>query len=200
MSDKTRVRFFFWKVWPRLGFGRFGQARGPVVSWSLVPWSRGLWSSGPAVLWSPGPLVPRSFGPVVLRSRGPVVLRSRGPLVLCNRCATILAQSRSILRESTFRVFVLYIRQSRCGDKGSTVYGVNAEDPKAQKLQCTPHMNPLRTRQNDVVFANGGGGGLRPPNPPAVFLSRAGLLSRTSHPEQDVHQTRNCFRAFQNSS
>ena len=26
------------------------------------------------------------------------------------------------------------------------------------------HMNPLRTRHNDVVFANGGG--LRPPQPP----------------------------------
>ena len=61
-----------------------------------------------------------------------------------------------------------------------------------------PAMNPLRTRHSDVVFANGGG--CPPPNPPAVFLSRAGLLSRTSHPEQDLHQTRNCFRAFQNSS
>ena len=28
---------------------------------------------------------------------------------------------------------------------------------------------------------------------------RAGLLSRTSHHEQDLHQTQNCFRAFQNS-
>ena len=41
----------------------------PVALWSPGPWSRGLWSSGPAVLWSPGPLVPRSSGPVVLRSR-----------------------------------------------------------------------------------------------------------------------------------
>ena len=159
-------------------FGQGGFLEGlakPVALWSPGPWSRGLWSSGPAVLWSPGPLVPRSSGPVVR----PV-------------CATILAQSRSILRESTFRVFVLYIGQSRCGDKGFTVSGVNPEDPKAQKLQYTPHMNPLRTRHNDAVFANGGG--LRPPpNPPAVFLSRAGLLSRTSHPEQDLHQTRNCF-------
>ena len=124
-------------------FGRFGQARGPVVSWSLVPWSAVPWS---LVLWSRGPLVPWSSGPV---------------------CATILAQSRSILRESTFRVFVLYIGQSRCGDKGFTVSGVNPEDPKAQKLQYTPHMNPLRTRHNDVVFANGGGCG--PPTPPLSF-------------------------------
>ena len=159
------------------------------------PWPCGLLVLGPVVRGPVvcGPLVPRSFGLLVLWSRGPLVPWSSGPV-----CATILAQSRRILRESTFRVFVLYIGQSRCGDKGFTVSGVNPEDPKAQKLQYTPQMNPLRTRHNDLVFANGGG--CAPPNPPAVFLSRAGLLSRTSHPEQDLHQTRNCFRAFQNSS
>ena len=33
-------------------------------------------------------------------------------------------------------------------------------------------MNPLRTRHNDVVFANWGGGGLRPPpTPPLSFYA-----------------------------
>ena len=54
------------------------------------------------------------------------------------------------------------------------------------------HMNPVRTRHNDVVFANGGGA----PQPPRCLFKPAGLLSRTSHHEQDLHQTRNCFRAF----
>ena len=134
----------FWKVWPS-------------------PWPCGLLVLGPVVRGPVvfGPLVLRSFGLLVLWSRGPLVPWSSGPV-----CATILAPSRSILRESTFRVFVLYIGQSRCGDKGFTVSGVNPEDPKAQKLQYTPHMNPLRTRHNDVVFANGGG--LRPPQPPPL--------------------------------
>ena len=65
------VRFF---VVERFGqgwvFGRFGQARGPVVSWSLVPWSVVPWS---LVLWSRGPLVSWSSGPAVLWSRGPPV-------------------------------------------------------------------------------------------------------------------------------
>ena len=43
------------------------------------------------------------------------------------------------------------------------------------------------------------GGGPAPPTP-RFFSGRAGLLSRTSHHEQDLHQTQNCFRAFQNSS
>ena len=30
------------------------------------------------------------------------------------------------------------------------------------------HMNPLRTRHSDVVFANGGGGAAPPPPPPAT--------------------------------
>ena len=47
------------------------------------------------------------------------------------------------------------------------------------------HVDPLRTRQKDVAFAKGGD---------------AGLLSRTSRHEQDLHQTQNWFRAFQNSS
>ena len=166
----------FWKVWPS-------------------PWPCGLLVLGPVVRGPvvSGPLVPRSFGLLVLWSRGPLVPWSSGPVR-----ATILAQSRSILRESTLRVYVLYIGQSRCGDKGFTVSGVNPEDPKAQKLQYTPHMNPLRPVITTLCLQMGGG--CAPPNPPAVFLRRAGLLSRTSHPEQDLHQTRNCFRAFQISS
>ena len=119
----------FWKVWPSpwpCGL----LVLGPVVPWSLVLWSRGplvSWSSGPAVLW-----VSWSSGPAVLWSSGPV-------------CATILAQSRSILKESTFRVFVLYIGQSRCGDKGFTVSGVNPEDPKAHKATV---YSPYEPSQN----------------------------------------------------
>ena len=94
--------------------------------------------------------------------------------------ATILAQSRSILRESTFRVFVLYIGQSRFGDKGFTVSGVNPKDPKAQKLQYTPHMNPLRTRHNDVVFANGGG--CAPPQPPRCLCKPCRLAFKNIAP------------------
>ena len=105
--------------------------------------------------WPCGLLV---LGPVV---RGPVV---SGPLV----------------RESTFRVFVLYIGQSRCGDKGFTVSGVNPEDPKAQKLQYTPHMNPLRTRHDDLVFANGGG--LRPPQPPRCLFKPCRLAFKNIAP------------------
>ena len=54
--------FFFERFGQGWVFGRFGQARGPVVSWSLVPWSVVPWSLVPAVLWSPGPLVSRSSG------------------------------------------------------------------------------------------------------------------------------------------
>ena len=57
------------------------------------------------------------------------------------------------------------------------------------------HMSLLRTRHKDLVFANSGGC-----EPPAFSLSRAGELSRTSHHEHGLHQTQNCFRAFQNSS
>ena len=59
----------------------------------------------------------------------------------------------------------------------------------------TTHMSLLRTRHKDLVFANSGGC-----EPPAFSLSRAGELSRTSHHEHGLHQTQNCFRAFQNSS
>ena len=69
------VGFFFGKVWPRLGFGRFGQARGPVVSWSLVPWSV-----------VSGPLVPRSSGLLVLWSRGPLVPWSSKPQAHMAHC------------------------------------------------------------------------------------------------------------------
>ena len=37
------------------------------------------------------------------------------------------------------------------------------------------HMDRLRTRDKDFVFANWGGGGAAPPNPPAFFSRRAGL-------------------------
>ena len=53
-----------------LGFGRPGQACGPLVPWSVVPWSLVLWSRSPLVPWSRGSLVPWSFGPLV---SGPVV-------------------------------------------------------------------------------------------------------------------------------
>ena len=39
--------------------------------------------------------------------------------------------------------------------------------------------------------------GLRPPQPPSFFLRRAGLLSRTSHHQQDWLHAHNCYRAFQ---
>ena len=58
-------------------------------------------------------------------------------------------------------------------------------------------MAPFRTRDKDVVCANGGcgGGGLRPPPTPAlVFLHRAGFLSRTLHHQQDLLRAHNCYR------
>ena len=57
--------FFFERFGQGWVFGRFGQARGPVVSWSLVPWSVVPWS---LVLWSRGPLVSWSSGLAVLWS------------------------------------------------------------------------------------------------------------------------------------
>ena len=63
------MKFFFWKVRPRSDFRRFGQACGPLVFWSLVPWSvvprsLVLWSLVPwcvvpwsLIFWSHGPLV-----------------------------------------------------------------------------------------------------------------------------------------------
>ena len=41
------------------------------------------------------------------------------------------------------------------------------------------------------------GGGLRPPNPLAFFLRRAGLLSKTSHHQHDLLPEHHCSRAFQ---
>ena len=63
---------------------------------------------------------------------------------------------------------------------------------------------PIWTLSERVIMTlclqMGSGGGCAPPNPRAFFLSRAGLFSRTSHHEQDLHQTQKWFRAFQNSS
>ena len=42
------------------------------------------------------------------------------------------------------------------------------------------HMNPLRTRHNDVVFANGGG--LRPPQPPRCLFKPRRLAFKNIAP------------------
>ena len=64
------------------------------------------------------------------------------------------------------------------------------------------HMDSLRTRHKDVVFATGGAAPPPAPsrNPAAFVLKRAGLLSRTSHHEQDLHQTGSCLKACQRHS
>ena len=98
-ASKPYVGFLVWGFrgggGPGFFFERFGQ--GWVLEgcpWSRGPSSRGLWSSGPAVLWSPGPLVPRSSGPVVLRSRGPLVPWFSGPVVLWS-CGPLVPSSSS---------------------------------------------------------------------------------------------------------
>ena len=54
------------------------------------------------------------------------------------------------------------------------------------------HMDPFRTRDKEVVFACA-----PPPQPPAFFLRRAGLLSRTSYHQHDLLHEHHCSRAFQ---
>ena len=56
-------------------------------------------------------------------------------------------------------------------------------------------MDRLRTRDKDFVFANGRGAA--PPQPPAFFLRRAGLLSRASYHEQELVQAHRGYRPFQ---
>ena len=41
--------------------------------------------------------------------------------------------------------------------------------------------------------------GVLPPNPPRCFLNREGLLSRTSHHQQDLRRAHSCYRTRQNS-
>ena len=53
------------------------------------------------------------------------------------------------------------------------------------------------------VFANGGGPPTpppHPPQPPTFFLRHAGCLSRKSHDQQELRQTRSCYGVFFQSS
>ena len=83
-------------------------------------------------------------------------------------------------------------------------------------VQAHRGYRPFQSHHACSLFANGGatspeaiwtlsepvtcvckGGGALPPNPPAFFLRRAGLLSRTSHHQQDWLHAHNCYGAFQ---
>ena len=71
--------------------------------------------------------------------------------------------------------------------------GVASTPTPAFFLRRTRPLQVSSCRELDVVFESGGGGCCAPPNPLAVFSSSAGLLSRTSHHQEELRQAHACI-------